>query len=269
MGTINFFITSYEVILGENIFGMSSNNAHGERYFFLATRARMSFGDTITFGVFQFLCLYSATKLKTYLKYFIMFLITISILFTQSYTSLLLAIVYLFRRNLNYLGLLVIFSVMFFVNNMSVGSIPIRINNFIEAIKGIASWDIGKIFFGYGLGLNRYKGLSGVLDYELPDYNDFTYYLMTFHEMGFIGLSGFLIVFVSFIVKYVTSWDQLVLLLLMATSLLTFEYFAYFWIFAIFFGFVRNESTHLRKRREKVLSELVERNIIYRSLKVS
>jgi hypothetical protein len=243
IGTINFFITSYEVIQGENIFGMSSNNAHGARYFFSATRARMSFGDTIAFGVFQFLCLYSATKLKTYLKYFVMFLITISILYTQSYTSLLSAIVYLFRRHLHYLGLLVILSVMFFSNNFSVGSIPVRINNFIEALKGIASWDIDKLLFGHGLGLSRYTGLTGAIDYELPDYNDFTYYLMIVHEMGIIGLVGFLFVFVCFILKYTTSWDQLVLLLLIATSILSFEYFAYFWIFAILFGFVRNERT--------------------------
>jgi hypothetical protein len=247
IGVANFFSTTSEVYTGENIFGISSSStSNSNRYYFEHTRARASFGGPITFGVFQLLCLYSAIKLNSRLSKIAIVLIFISVLYTQSYTALLFAVIYLCRNKLFVLLSATIGFGLFFHDKFSVGSIFIRINNIEEAIAGIMSMDIVNLLFGYGLGTARYLNLQHLVAHKLPDYNDFTFYLLTIYEFGIVGLLSFISGIIYFIYKHCYTKDHVILVLLILICILTFDYFTYFWIFAILLGLVKNESVYLK-----------------------
>lgn len=252
IGVINFFITAYEVSTNINIFGSSLEEGKragfGNRFFFEHIRARGPFGGTITFGIFQFLCLYSAIKLDTNASRISTVLIFISIFFTQSYTALLPAIIYVFRNHLFALFYSSFFLMPFFYDKFSLGSIEIRINNMIEAINAIFSMDLINLLFGYGFGTQRYQNLEKLIPYNLPDYNDFSFYLLMIFEIGITGLLSFGFGIIYFMRKYCYSKNQILVVLLILLTMMTFDYFSYFWIFVILLGFLKNDSIYNKSR---------------------
>ena len=106
--------------------------------------------------------------------------------------------------------------------------------------------DIINLLFGFGLGLSRYSNLESTIMIDLPAYDDFSYYLLLLYEVGLIGLVSFIYGFVCFTKKYCITRNQIILLIMILASLVTFDYFSYFWIYAIILGVVKNESMYIR-----------------------